>query len=105
MVAVYESAVAGIALMSAAIMAGIAVYGMSSSRNLLRQLLSIEVLFNAILLAIIVLASLPAGVLTGFTIILISIVSGEVIVLVAVIVAYYRVAKSLESASIEEEGV
>jgi len=103
--AVYESAVAGIAFASAAIMAGIAVYGMSSSRNLLRQLLSIEVLFNAVLLGIVVLASMPANVLTGFTIILISIVSGEVIVLVAVIAAYYRVTRSLDSGHMEEEGV
>jgi len=103
--AVYESAVAGIAFASAAIMVGIAVYGMSSSRNLLRQLLSIEVLFNAVLLGIVVLASMPANALTGFTIILISIVSGEVIVLVAVIAAYYRVAKSLDSGHMEEEGV
>ncbi len=103
--AVYESAVAGIALATAAIVAGIATYGMTSSKNLLRQLLSIEVLFNAILLFIVVFASMPPAVLTGFTIVLISIVSGEVIVLVAVIAAYYRVAKSLSSSDLEEEGV
>jgi len=103
--AIYESAVAGIALATAAVMAGIAVYGMTGSRNLIRQLLSIEVLFNAVLLAVLVLASIPANILSGFTIVLISIVSGEVIVLVAVIAAYYRVAKTLESSPMEEEGV
>ncbi len=103
--ALVDSAVAGIALVTAALMSGIAVYGLSYSRNLVRQLLSIEVLFNAILLLVITLASLTPTMLTSLAVIIISIVAGEVIVVVAVIAAFYRVAKSLDSSSLEEEGV
>ncbi|MEB3787551.1 MAG: NADH-quinone oxidoreductase subunit K [Desulfurococcales archaeon] len=103
--AVIDAAVANIAVIAAAVLAGLAAYGMSSSRNLLRQLLAIEVLFNAFLLFIVVLASFNPAILTAYTILLISIVSGEVIVLVAVIAAFYRVAKSLDSTDLEEEGV
>ncbi len=102
---IVDSSVAGIALITAAFMAGIAGYGMAYSRNFIRQLLSIEVLFNAVLLIILVLATLNPALLTATSIIIISIVSGEVIVMVAVITAYYRVARSLDSSSLEEEGV
>jgi len=102
---VIDAAVANIAVIVAAVLAGLAAYGMSSSRNLLRQLLAIEVLFNAFILFIVVLASFSPTILTAFSILLISIVSGEVIVLVAVVAAFYRVAKSLDSTDLEEDGV
>ena len=103
--AIVESEIAGIAMVTAAVMAGVAVYGMTSSRSLIRQLLSIEVLFNAILLFILVLMRLPPAAATAFTILVIAIVSGEVIVIVAVIASFYRVARSLSSTDMEEEGV
>jgi NADH:ubiquinone oxidoreductase subunit K len=105
MMAIVDSAVAGIALVTGAVLAGIASYGFTYSRNLIRQLLSIEILFNAILLFIVVLSSLTPSSLTAFAIVLISIVAGEVIVMVAIIVAFYRVARTLDSSQIEEEGV
>lgn len=100
-----DASLAGVAVVSASIIAGLAAYGMASSRNFLRQLLSIEVLFNAILLIILVLAGVNPAYTTAFAILLISIVSGEVIVLVSIVVAFYRVARELKSTSIEEEGV
>ncbi len=100
-----EPQTAGVALITAAVMSGIAVYGLSSSRNLVRQLLSIEVLFNAVLLFIIVLARIPGPSVTALAILVISIVAGEVIVIVATIAAFYRVARSLDSTDLEEEGV
>jgi len=102
---VVDAAIANIAIIAAAVLAGLAAYGMASSRNLIRQLLAIEVLFNAFLLFIIVFASFNPAIMTSFTILLISIVSGEVIVLVAVIAAFYRVARSLDSTDLEEDGV
>ena len=85
--------------------AAIGAYGVASTRNLLRMLLSIEVLFNAILLIVVaILASHPIlG--AAFTIILISVVSAEVIVVIAVIIAFYRVSKTFDSSRLEEGGV
>ncbi len=103
--ALIETSVAGIALITSAFMAAIAAYGMTYSKSFIRQLLSIEVLFNAVLLAIIVLSALKPVDLTALAIILISVVAGEVIVIVAIIAAFYRVARTLDSSGIEEEGV
>jgi len=100
-----DAAVAGVTVITASIVAGLAVYGMASSRSFLRQMLSIEVLFNAILLIILILAGVSATYTTAFAILLISVVSGEVIVLVSIIVAFYRVARELSSTAVEEEGV
>lgn len=100
-----DASLAGVALVSASVVAGLAAYGMSSSGNFLRQMLSIEVLFNAVLLIILVLAGVNPTFTTAFAILLISIVSGEVIVLVSIVVAFYRVARELESDVLEEEGV
>ncbi|NOZ31031.1 MAG: NADH-quinone oxidoreductase subunit K [Crenarchaeota archaeon] len=100
-----DAALAGVAVVSASVVAGLAAYGMSSSRNFLRQMLSIEVLFNAILLIILVLAGVNPTYTTAFAILLVSVVSGEVIVLVSIVVAFYRVARELQSTALEEEGV
>jgi len=94
-----------LAVLSGIVLASIGVYGFAASQNLIRQLLSIEVLFNAILLLVIVIFSSNPIQATLFSIILISIVSGEVIVIVAVIVRLFRMARSLESFVLEEEGV
>ncbi|MCE4600717.1 MAG: NADH-quinone oxidoreductase subunit K [Desulfurococcales archaeon] len=100
-----DAATAGVTVVTASVIAGLAVYGMSSSRNFLRQMLSIEVLFNAILLVILVIAGVNPAYTTAFAILLVSVVSGEVIVLVSIIVAFYRVARELDSTAVEEEGV
>ncbi len=105
MASVVDAAIANVALVGAGILAALGVYGMASSRNLLRQLLSIEVLFNAILIVVLVLASFDPVIATQLGVLLIAVVSGEVIVLVSVIVAFYRVSLSLDSSSLEEEGV
>jgi len=99
------SAVSAEVFMIASVIAAIGAYGVTASRNLLRILLSIEVLFNAILLMIVaVLASNPVlG--AAFTVILISVVSAEVVVVVAVIVAFYRASKTFDSSSLDEGGV
>jgi len=100
-----DAALAGVAVVTSSVIAGLAAYGMASSRSFIRQMLSIEVLFNAILLAIIVIASVNPVLTSAFGVVLISVVSGEVIVLVSIMVAFYRVARSLDSTSVEEEGV
>jgi len=87
------------------LVAAIGAYGIATSRNLIRTLLSIEVLFNGILLAIVTYLSQAAVLDTIAGVLIVSVVSGEVIVMVAVIVAFYRVAKTLDSSSMEEEGV
>jgi NAD(P)H-quinone oxidoreductase subunit 4L len=99
------SAVSTEVFIIASIIAAIGAYGITASRNLLRILLSIEVLFNAVLLMVVaVLASNPVlG--AAFSIILISVVSAEVVVVVAVIIAFYRTSKSFDSSSLEEGGV
>ncbi|MCE4599907.1 MAG: NADH-quinone oxidoreductase subunit K [Desulfurococcales archaeon] len=86
-------------------MAVIGVYGFASSRSLVRQLLSIEVLFNAVLIMVVILMSFSPLNATLLAIALISIVSGEVIVVVAVIAAVYRFSRTFESSIMEEEGV
>ncbi len=87
------------------IVAAIGTYGIATSRNLVRTLLSIEVLFNGIFLAIVTFLSQIAVLDTLAGIVIVSVVSGEVIVIVAVIVSFYRAAKTLDSSSMEEEGV
>ena len=86
-------------------MAAVGVYGLTASQNLVRQLLSIEVLFNAVLIMVILLFSFNPVSATVFAITLIAVVSGEVIVVVAIIASLYRRTRSLESLVLEEEGV
>ncbi len=100
-----EAAVGEVALTAAAVMAAVGVYGLTASQNLVRQLLSIEVLFNAVLIMVILLFSFNPVSATVFAITLIAVVSGEVIVVVAIIASLYRRTRSLESLVLEEEGV
>jgi len=83
----------------------IGVYGATSTRSLLRMLLSIEVIFNGILLAIVAYMSSNPVLDTLTSIVIVSVVSGEVIIVVALIVAFYRISRTLESGPLEEEGV
>ncbi|MEB3851730.1 MAG: NADH-quinone oxidoreductase subunit K [Desulfurococcales archaeon] len=86
-------------------LAAIGAYGVASTRNLLRILLSIEVIFNSVLLLFVAALSALPALSAAFSIFLVSVVSAEVIVVVAVLVAYYRVARSFDSTSLEEGGV
>ncbi|AFZ71141.1 NADH:ubiquinone oxidoreductase subunit 11 or 4L (chain K) [Caldisphaera lagunensis DSM 15908] len=94
-----------VVMITAVLIMGIGGYGVTSSRSLFRQLLSIEVIFNGLLLLILSLISFNAIMATYFGIIIISVVSAEVIVVVSILVAYMRESKSLSSEDLEEGGV
>lgn len=94
-----------VVMLAAAIIIGIGGYGVTSSRSLFRQLLSIEVIFNGLLVLVLSLISFDAVMATYFGIIAISVVSAEVIVVVSILVAYMRHSKSLSSEDLEEGGV
>ncbi len=94
-----------VVMISAAIIIGIGSYGVTSSKSLFRQLLSIEVIFNGLLVLVLSLISFDAMMATYFGIIIISVVSAEVIVVVSILVAYMRQSKSLSSEDLEEGGV
>ena len=83
----------------------IGVYGLTSTNNLIRQLLSIEVVFNGIILLIVAMATANPTMITLLLVILISVVSGEVIVVMALIISMYRVSRTLTSDALAEEGV
>ncbi len=91
-------------LVSALIMA-VGAYGLTASRNLIRQLLSVEVMFNGLLLLVLPLLVGEPYVATYFGIIVVSVASVEVIVVVAVILAFMRVYRTLSSSDLDEEGV
>jgi NADH-quinone oxidoreductase subunit K len=94
-----------IVMMISAIIIGIGAYGVTSSRSLFRQLLSIEVIFNGLLVLVLSLLSFNAVMATYFGIVIISVVSAEVIVVVSILVAYMRQSKSVSSEDLEEGGV
>ncbi|MGC9133957.1 MAG: NADH-quinone oxidoreductase subunit K [Caldisphaera sp.] len=94
-----------IVMVISAIIIGIGAYGVTSSRSLFRQLLSIEVIFNGLLVLVLSLLSFNAIIATYFGIVIISVVSAEVIVVVSILVAYMRESKSVSSEDLEEGGV
>lgn len=97
--------IAEIIAFTAVAMLAVAIYGFTSSRNLIRQLLSAEVAFNAaILLALLFMASTP-NLGTMLTIVLIATVTGEIIIVLSLLFSMYRVTRSLDSESLEEGGV
>ncbi|MEN2999597.1 MAG: NADH-quinone oxidoreductase subunit K [Acidilobaceae archaeon] len=87
---------------TAVIMASIGAYGMASSTNLIRQLLSVEVVFNAVLLLLLVVLSSQPSFATLLTIVLISVVTGEIVVVVALLISLYRATRSLGSEPLQE---
>jgi len=93
------------ALVAAAVLASVGAYGIASSRNLVRQMLALEVIFNAILVVLVVSLSSAPDVAVMLSILVITVVSGELIVVVAVMASLYRSTRSFDSSSIEEEGV
>ncbi|BAN90360.1 NADH-quinone oxidoreductase subunit NuoK [Aeropyrum camini] len=100
-----DAALSQVVVLLSAVLAAIGAYGLAGSKNLVRQLISAEVIFNAILLLIIVVlsgSSLAANILG---IMLVIVVSGEIIVVVALVAALYRRLGTLETMPLEEEGV
>ncbi len=91
-------------LVSAIIMS-IGVYGFTASRNLFRQLLSIEVLFNGVFLLVITLLSASPLVTVYYSIVVISVVSVEAIVVTAILVAFLRAYRTHSSTDLEESEV
>lgn len=77
-------------------------YGLTYSRNIVRQLLSVEVAFNGLLMMLLPLLSMSAASATYFGVVVVSVVSAEVIVVVAVLIAYYRAFRSMSSDKLEE---
>ncbi len=102
---VAEQGLAQVALALSAALIGIGAYGMTASRNLVRQLISAEVLFNGILLAVLVILAPLGAYASAIAILLVTIVTGEIVVAMAVMAGLYRRVRSFDSESIEEEGV
>ncbi|MFP3231151.1 MAG: NADH-quinone oxidoreductase subunit K [Acidilobus sp.] len=102
---ILDSFVGGILLVTSAIIIGIGAYGLTASSNLLRQLLSVEVMFNGLLLLVIPILAGSSYLATYFGIIVISVVSVEVIVVVSILIAFLRQYRSLSSSDLEESEV
>ncbi|AMD30456.1 MAG: NADH-quinone oxidoreductase subunit K [Acidilobus sp.] len=102
---ILDSFVGGILLVTSAIIIGIGAYGLTASSNLLRQLLSVEVMFNGLLLLVIPILAGSSYLATYFGIIAISVVSVEVIVVVSILIAFLRQYRSLSSSDLEESEV
>jgi len=83
----------------------VGVYGLTSSSNLIRQLISVEVIFNGVLLLVALIASTNPNMLTLLMVVLIAVVSGEVIVVIALVISMYRATRELTSEALREEGV
>ena len=86
-------------LVMSASMFGIGLYGLTSRRNVLRMLLSAEVIFNAALLALLTVSSIsPEGSAAGgvLALLAISIAAAEVGVIVSVAVLLFQVKGSVD---------
>ncbi len=86
-------------LVVSSILFAIGVYGLLTRRNIIRMLLSAEVIFNAALLAFLSLASLNAayGAMGGaIVIIAISLSAAEVGVIVSIAIMMFRMRKALD---------
>ncbi len=91
-------------VVSALVMA-IGAYGLTASKNLVRQLLSVEVIFNGLLLLVLPMLIGSPYVATYFGIVVVAVASVEVIVVVSILLAFMRTYRSLLSSDLEEEGV
>lgn len=82
-----------------AIIFAIGIYGLLTRRNMVRMLLSAEIIFNAAILAFLSLASLDAGygpVGGAIVIIAISLSAAEVGVIVSIAIMMFRMRKALD---------
>lgn len=103
--ALVDKAVGEVAFATAIALVAIGVYGMASTNNMLRILLSLEVVFNGILLGVVAYLSFQPVLASIVAIILVAVVAAEVIVTVSILAGLYRQAKSFETSGLEEEGV
>ncbi|MEM1873118.1 MAG: hypothetical protein QXS85_04560 [Acidilobaceae archaeon] len=88
-------AVAGCALL------GLGVYGLVSSSNLVKQLISIEVAFNGAIVMVAALLVASPEFATLLLVLLAAIATNETIMLIVLILAYYRRERSLASRGVE----
>ncbi len=82
-----------------AILFAIGIYGLLTRRNMIRMLLSAEIIFNAALLAFLSLASLDAGygaVGGAIVIIAISLSAAEVGVIISIAIMMFRMRRALD---------
>lgn len=80
-----------------AVMFGIGVYGLASKRNMLRMLLSAEVMFNGALLALLTLSSTTEAVTGGVIALLaIGLAAAEVGVIVSIVILMFQVKRSID---------
>ncbi len=89
----------------ASIVFGIGAYGLLSKRNLIRMLLSAEVLFNSVLLFLLTFSALTASPSTGGVIALIAIgiAATEVGVIVSLAVLMFRLKDTVDVYEISEQ--
>ncbi|MFQ5710839.1 MAG: NADH-quinone oxidoreductase subunit NuoK [Candidatus Geothermarchaeales archaeon] len=84
-------------LLVSAIMFGIGVYGLASKRNLLRMLLSAEVMFNGALLALLTISAITEPTSGGVIALLaIGLAAAEVGVVVSVVILMFQVKRSID---------
>ncbi len=102
---IVDELTAMITLFVSAIVMSIGAYGLTASKNLVRQLLSVEVMFNGLLLLVLPLLVGEPYAATYFGIIVVAVASVEVIVVVAILLAFMRSYRTLRSTELEEEGV
>ncbi len=101
-----EEKIAGeVAYLAAAGLIAIGAYGLTATNNMFRMLLSLEVIFNGVLLAVVAFLSFNPVYATAIGVILVSVVSAEIIVVVAIIAGLFRYTRSFDTRSLEEEGV
>ncbi|HDM92557.1 MAG TPA: NADH-quinone oxidoreductase subunit NuoK [Candidatus Korarchaeota archaeon] len=89
----------------ALLLAGIGVYGLLTRRNLIRILITVEIMFNAALLLLLTMASISAAYKpTGIVLALlaISLASAEVGVVVSIAILMFRLKRSLDVYEIME---
>ncbi|NIN51894.1 MAG: NADH-quinone oxidoreductase subunit NuoK [Nitrososphaeria archaeon] len=84
-------------ILISALMFGIGVYGLASKRNMLRMLLSAEVMFNGALLALLTLSTTTEAATGGVIALLaIGLAAAEVGVVVSIVVLMFQVKRSID---------
>jgi len=87
-------------LILSAILLSIGIYGLLTKRNIIRMLLSAEVIFNAALLSFLALSSIDAGygpVGGALTLLAISLSAAEVGVIVSIAIMMFRMIGTLDT--------
>jgi NADH-quinone oxidoreductase subunit K len=92
-------------LVLAAVVFAIGVYGLLGKRNMLRMLLSAEVMFNSVLLFLLTISAITAAPFTGGIIALlaIGIAAAEVGVIVSLAILMFRIKESIDVYELSEQ--